>query len=178
MTEASKINPAPLDAYETAKPDEPIFTLQGGDPLSAPLVRQWAYLARIRAGQPSNQSWINDLLFVAQSTNVAHDPDACRNLLIRATEAEQVSWHMDGYRRGEMELAKEIRTNELDRLDIYDTRRRAASFISNFISEFNDFLEKLREYKFVSEELDNITAEAFALLISIHAEIEIRRGNS
>jgi hypothetical protein len=41
---------APLDAYATAKPDEPTFTLQGGDPLAGPLVRTWAFLARRRAG--------------------------------------------------------------------------------------------------------------------------------
>ena len=46
---STKDEPGPLDGLLTAKPGEPIFTLQGGDPLAAPLVREWARQARERA---------------------------------------------------------------------------------------------------------------------------------
>lgn len=175
--EATKENPAPLDAYETAKPDEPIFTLQGGDPLAAPLVRMWAYLARVRAGHRGDISWIDAPIYVAKSTSVEHDPEQVKNLLVRATQAEQVSWHMDGYRRGEINLAQEMRMDELDRLDVYDIRRRASSSIHNFISQFEEYREKLQGYGFLSEELNNVIDEAFTVLKSVDHEIEIRRGN-
>lgn len=175
--EATKENPAPLDAYETAKPDEPIFTLQGGDPLAAPLVRLWAYLARVRAGLRGDVSWIDAPIYIAKITNVEHDPEQVKNLLIRASQAEQVSWHMDGYRRGEINLAQEMRMDELDRLDVYDIRRRASSSIHNFISQFEEYREKLQGYGFLSEELNNVIDEAFTVLKSVDHEIEIRRGN-
>ena len=178
--EFTKENPAPLDAYESAKPDEPIFTLQGGDPLAAPLVRLWAYLARVRAGLRGDVSWIDAPIYVAKSTNLEHDKQACDELLHRATLAEQVSWHMDGYRRGEIRHEAEInRISDLDKLDIYDVRRRCASSISNFFSEFNDYREELIQRGFFEKnsEIDNAIIGAILKIESILAMIEIRRGN-
>jgi hypothetical protein len=93
---------APLDAYATAKPDEPVFTLQGGDPLAAPLVRLWAQLARLRTGlgkglwPPSFTDAENAVL----NHDVSHDEKESANLLLRATAAEEVSWAMDAYVNG------------------------------------------------------------------------------
>jgi hypothetical protein len=180
MIEATKENPAPLDGYESAKPDEPIFTLQGGDPLAAPLVRMWAYLARIRAGLSGDASMIDAPIFVAKTTSVSHDPQACNELLVRATAAEQISWHMDGYRRGEITHAAEIqRVSDLDKLDIYDVRRRCSSAISNFFSELNDFREELIRRGFFENgsEIDNSILGAILSLKTVHGLVEIRRGN-
>ena len=174
--EATKENPAPLDAYETAKPDEPIFTLQGGDPLAAPLVRIWAYLARVRAGLSGDVTMIDAPIYIAKITNVEHDPEECKKLLVRASAAEQVSWYMDGYRRGEINEINELqRMDELDRLDVYDIRRRTASLISNFFSALDEYRTKLKEYKFLSEDTDRVIDEAIALLRSIDKEIGIEK---
>ncbi len=61
------------DAIETAKPGEPIFTLQGGDPFSPDTILHWAGLARA-AGL------------------VADKPEDAAKLLKKATAAEQVAW--------------------------------------------------------------------------------------
>lgn len=176
--EATKTHPAPLDAYETAKPDEPIFTLQGGDPLAAPLVRIWAYLARVRCGLRGDVSMIDAPIFIAKSTSIEHDEKEVANLLFRATQAEQVSWHMDGYRRGEISSSEEIaKLTNLDKLDIYDIRRNCATRISNFFSELNDYRQKLIEYEFLTQETDNTMQEAISTLRSVMHDIEIRRGN-
>ena len=177
--EATKENPAPLDAYETAKPDEPIFTLQGGDPLAAPLVRLWAYLARVRAGLRGDVSWIDAPIFVAKSTSLEHDPKACNDLLVRATAAEQVSWHMDGYRRGEIHHEAEIQSiSELDKLDIYDIRRKCSTAISNFFSELDEYREELIRRGFFENdsEIDNSITGAILSLRTVHNHIEIKRG--
>ncbi len=178
--EASKENPAPLDAYETAKPDEPIFVLQGGDPLAAPLVRIWAYLTRVRAGLSGDATMIDAPIYVAKTTAVDHDKAASRDLLVRATAAEQVSWYMDGYRRGEINLAAEVHEQAaLDKLDIHDIRRKCASTISSFRAELNDFRLELidRDWLEQNNELDNAMQGTILALHSIMEKVEIKRGN-
>lgn len=180
MIEATKENPAPLDGYESAKPNEPIFTLQGGDPLAAPLVRLWAYLARVRAGLRGDVSWIDTPLYAAKQSSIEHDEEQKLDLLKRATEAEKISWHMDGYRRGEINLVEEMKTTDLNRLDIYDVRRRCASTISNFFSELNDYREELISRGWMDK--GSITDVSIIALIEnelrpLHDQIEIKRGN-
>lgn len=176
--EASKSSPAPLDAYETAKPDEPIFVLQGGDPLAAPLVRIWAYLARVRAGLSGDATMIDAPIYVAKTTSVEHDPEECKNLLVRATAAEQVSWHMDGYRRGEINQIAEIqKINSLERLDFYDICKRMQGAISNSISTINDYREELRSRGFVEhgDSIDFTTDRSLRVLKSLSELVENRR---
>ena len=176
MTEATKTNPAPLDAYETAKPDEPIFTLQGGDPLAAPLVRIWAYLARVRCGFTGDVSMIDAPIYVAKITSVEHDSEECRNLLIRATQAEQVSWYMDGYRRGEINLTAELASvDDLEKLDTYDIRRRFVSRLQNSIGEILDFTEELIDRGFLESRKQS--ENAVAMLKALNELVEIRREN-
>lgn len=180
MTEATKANPAPLDAYETAKAEEPIFVLQGGDPIAAPLVRLWAYLARVRTGLRGDVAWIETPIQAAKYSSIEHDPDACKNLLARATAAEQVSWHMDGYRRGEVNITQEMQElDDLQKLDIYDIRRRCASAISNFFSNLNDYREELTARGFIIEgdEINNIFEANILSLRTLAERIEIKRGN-
>lgn len=181
--EATKTNPAALDAFETAKSDEPIWTVQGGDPLGAPLLRIWAVFARIRAGIIPDQGTeivYAELLKAAQNNRPEHQNEI-DGLLIRATETEQVSWSMDNYIKGlTAEEVEELKQAiEFNRLDLYDLRRKCASFISAFFSEFNDYRLELikREYLAEGDFIDHQMQRAIADLRYILSTIEIRRGN-
>lgn len=181
MIEATKSNPAPLDGFESAKPNEPIFTLQGGDPLAAPLVVLWAQLARVRADiTQGDADWIYPLFLAANRESVSHDPKEIENLLVRASAAEQVAWSMDEYRKGvSQETSSDQSLDELDRLDIYDLRRRYASLISNFFSEMSEYRERLVALEFieVGGQLWNAIEGEILSLRTIHKMIEPRRGN-
>jgi hypothetical protein len=178
MTEGTKEHPSPLDGYESAKPDEPIFTLQGGDPLASSLVRIWAYLARVRCGLRGDVSWISAPIMVAEMNSIAHDPNAVKELLTRATQAEMISWLMDGYRRGEESIEEQAaRMDDLTRLDVYDIRRRTTTLISNFGSDLLENMERLRELNYGSKLVDAEVTEALTALRSIADDIEVRRGN-
>nr|WP_047169709.1 NaeI family type II restriction endonuclease [Sphingomonas sp. Y57] len=79
---STKDRPGEYDAFETAKPGEPIFTLQGGDPLAPPTILHWADLARGVARQETKQERA-DALFK------------------KAANAELVAWAMAEYQRGD-----------------------------------------------------------------------------
>lgn len=172
--------PAPLDAYETAKTGEPTFTLQGGDPLAAHLVRLWAILARLQAG--AGISTNDNLLDRAKAAALANASESNREskaLLVRATQAEQVSWTMDEYQKG---IVSEVKApdklhNEFERLDVYDIRRRMASVISEFFSNLEGHRQELLRHEFIIEgnELDNAISGSILALRSIKEQIEIRR---
>lgn len=141
--ENTKAHPGPFDGMESAKPDEPVFTLQGGDPLAPELVRGWAEKARERAIQ-------------LRKDGKEEKADA---LLIKATEAEKISWNMESYAKGE----KEVRAHEEGQDDSQgylggslpeDTARRAqrhrllraaADRLSNAGSEGCDWADQLEE---------------------------------
>lgn len=74
--------PGSYDAIATAKADEPLFPLQGGDPFAPPTVRFWAHLCR-EAGM------------------TAEKPEEAERLLRKATDAEQISWAMQAYQKGQ-----------------------------------------------------------------------------
>lgn len=60
------------DAIATAKPDEPLFPLQGGDPFAPPAISRWVELARAAAfAEP--------------------DPAKAEKLLRKASDAEQIA---------------------------------------------------------------------------------------
>jgi hypothetical protein len=146
---------APLDAYTTAKPDEPTFTLQGGDPLAAPLVRAWAFLARRRAGVVRfEQGSFAELIEAPIGNSVADDEREKDNLLVRATAAEQVSWTMDAYRKGDHATdrpteAADTHLTELQRIDLHDLRVRVAQKLSNFRCEIEEMHEALTKAGYV-----------------------------
>lgn len=179
MTEATKSIPAPLDAFETAKPDEPIWTVQGGDPLGAPLLRLWAVFARIQAGRitPNCTNFIFEELLKASQRFRVDTEDAENNLLARAYETEQISWQMDDYFRGLTveEIFKPKDIDDFAKLDIHDLRRRCANLISQFFSELNDYREELRKREWVDDTLDDLIEKAVFDLRVIMAGIEIRR---
>jgi hypothetical protein len=152
---ATKEHPAPLDAFETAKPDEPLFTLQGGDPLAAPLVQLWAMAARCRAGLiPADKfltkDTLNGLTNAAIRHSVAGDERERDNLKVRATAAEEVSWAMDDYRNGHVGTdvpteAADTHLSELQRIDLYELKVRAAQKLSSFRSELREIREALEK---------------------------------
>lgn len=84
MTEShisTKDKPGDYDAIETAKPDEPLFAIQGGDPLGPKTVLFWASEARKLAVE-------------------TEDEKERERLLRKATMAEEVAWGMQEYQRG------------------------------------------------------------------------------
>lgn len=136
---------APLDAYATAKPDEPVFTLQGGDPLAGPLVRLWACMARRRAGV-AGKIPADDLTRITTQHQAPNEREAT-NLLVRATAAEEVSWMMDSYLRGEVQEKVEIEeVDGLDdqaRIDLHDFRVRSAQKLSDMVANLIEISDEL-----------------------------------
>ena len=136
---------APLDCYKTAKPDEPVFTLQGGDPLAAPIVRIWALFAREAAGVIDSKLRSEILATRIERVDSKRERD---DLLLRATQAEEVSWDMDDYLKQQSgaEEAKTPAENSLDtkaQLDLHDARLHAVSQLNNCIFEVNEIIENL-----------------------------------
>jgi len=79
---STRDRPGAYDAIETAKPGEPLFPIQGGDPFGPATVLYWASLAR-KAGLEEA------------------DEKAADALLRKASGAEHVAWAMQAYQRGE-----------------------------------------------------------------------------
>lgn len=138
---------APLDAYATAKPDEPVWTVQGGDPLGAPLLRLWAFCARVRAGSITGDAdWIYPLLEAAcKPDNSATNEQEINDLLTRATLTEQVSWNMDAYFKGQsFDPKAPAEKSTAEQIDLFDARVHAADKISGFAGELNNIAEDLK----------------------------------
>lgn len=93
-TISTKDHPGTYDAFETAKPGEPIFTLQGGDQLAPLCVMVWAWKARKVAR--------------------ALDSEKARvSLLRKAKAAEEVAWAMKEYQSGD-KAPPEVRSSYAD----------------------------------------------------------------
>lgn len=175
----SKEEPAALDAYKTADSDEPTFTLQGGDPLGAPLVRLWAVLARVRTGI-ATKALVTDVagelaILAAERDSVEHDQREAEELLLRATAAEQVSWAMDSYRKGDRRGAAETPVEKIldtqAAIDLHEARRKAADELSHMFSDLNIMREELLKLG-AEENLDGIMREAISLLRSIYNKVQ------
>lgn len=178
MTEATKSSPAPLDAYETAKPLEPIWTVQGGDPLGAPLLRIWAHFARIQAGVITSgtlDSWFEQILRAANDHPPKNDNER-EDFLNRATQTESISWRMDAYLRGEDREAVVVKhQTAMERMDIHDARRKCAERISAALSEIEDFREILSNFGYMYESLDCAMFSVIEDLRSLGKVIDIRK---
>lgn len=72
------------DAIETLKPGEPVFPLQGGDPLGPVSVMFWAWKARK----------------LARTLDPDKDAKEIARLLRKASAAEEVAWAMRDYQKG------------------------------------------------------------------------------
>jgi hypothetical protein len=173
----SKLEPSPLDAYISAAPDEPTFTLQGGDPLAAPLVVLWARLARARCGlgfEPeATMHWLDK---VFRDTQVFKSNER-EDLLRRATEAEMVCWAMTAYMKGhkaETRESAEIKPVEA-RLDLHDYKIYCANRISNAFSEMNDMMSQLDMLDPDNPVIESIRNEIVSLR-TLFNEVEPRPG--
>ncbi len=137
--ENTKEVPGPFDGFATAKPGEPIFTLQGGDPIAARLVHLWAWRARKIAIREMG------------------DTPKGQALLLRAREAEKVAWSMEEYLRGEVELPPEpVQTYSgvqpdqaaLDAIERNQALVHANGRLHNALYEANEQVERLRALGF------------------------------
>ena len=172
MTEthiSTKERPGDYDGMETAKPGEPVFTVQGGDPLGPLTVMFWAWKAR-------------------QLARTLDDDKARDRLQRKATAAEEVAWAMRAYQRGEAEKPGERASYndqaapEVEHDDAGRIADRAALILS--VSQLNDAAARA---KVVSETLAGIGSEYFeadakinaamTLLQAAASDIEPRRGN-
>jgi hypothetical protein len=102
----TKKTPGPFDGFAKAKEDEPIFTLLGRDPLAPPLVALWAMMNRIRCGlgQPDHAIWTSLVRAATASPRELSDREMKAELL-QTSEAEEIGWAMDEFRKGYEPLA-------------------------------------------------------------------------
>jgi hypothetical protein len=161
-----------LDAHETAKPGEPTFTLQGGDPLASVLVRLWAIMARIQAGRLSKASALEmeSAAYNIASKNKVTTERELNDLLKRATLAEEVSWDMEAYCKGqsgadEPETLGEKSLTVEDKLDIYDLRRRGTAYCRSVVGELTELHDALEAKGYGSDAMEH--ADQLNALINI-----------
>jgi hypothetical protein len=182
--EGTKEHPAPLDGFESLKEGEPHFTLQGGDPLGAPMVQLWADLARVRAGVISVQACekvLADVVYQASRQEYAPESEReCDLLLLRATKAEEQGWHMAQYFKhgsfAEDQTPEEYSDlDEAVRIDLHDYRVKAAQTINGAVYEIDQIRQQLPKLGFNDEAPLRVLDEAFNLLRSASADIEPRR---
>jgi hypothetical protein len=185
MTDDALI-PPPLDAYETLKPDEPGWTVQGGDPLGGPLLRIWAAFTRLRAGVITPGA-VNTVFEEIRAAANRHPPENERErdgLLIRATRTEEVSWNMDVYLKGEAKFEEQLHEADdepdaLARIDLHDYRVRAVSKINNAVAELVEIDEELAKRDFDAGGMpiiDGIIAELKALSDAIEPRRIMKRA--
>lgn len=85
------------DAIETAKPGEPLFSLQGGDPFAPACILLWAQLAREAADRLTSE--VETTTAKRRIEKLAANADKLRR---KATAAEEVAWAMQEYQRGDV----------------------------------------------------------------------------
>lgn len=168
-----------LDAYQTLKPGEPGFTLQGGDPLGYPMVEAWADFARMRAGAITADACTAAFMRLVEAArdNKTENERETADLLLRATAAEEVGWNMKAYFRGQAFEATthEEGPDEKARIDLHDYRVHAAQRLNNAVGELVEIRGNLKALGFNSDSTFRILEEAFQLLRSASEDIEPRR---
>lgn len=145
------------DAFETAKPGEPLFALQGGDPFAPATILHWADLARTAARKEAK-------------------PDRAAALFRKAANAELVAWAMEEYQRGvDYEAGQEARAADeaAMAIDSNVVLARGVDRINNAIYELLELADH--------EAMDAHTPErgrlreAAAILRAVAKRIEPRR---
>lgn len=166
MIPTTRDRPGSYDAIATAKPDEPLFPIQGGDPLGPPTVLHWAGLCR-------------------EAGLAASDPRKSERLLRKACDAEQVAWAMMEYQRNEAPLDGQRATyndsgpiiaEANNERKVREALIKASGGLHNLLAgakEIADIMAALR----VHPEEEVKIREAIDLLRSAAFGIEPRRGN-
>jgi hypothetical protein len=157
----SKKEPSALDAYRTAEPDEPVFTLQGGDVLAHETLK----------------------FYIENRRRAAVDLPHSRhreNELKRCTEAEEVLWAMKSYFKGERQTLHNVETEsrlaEAEALDLHTYRVYCAGRLSNAFSEMNEMVGKLRTLGWDDGSVLNSLHNEIVALRALFNEIEPRPG--
>jgi hypothetical protein len=165
---STKDRPGSYDAIETAKPGEPLFPLQGGDPFAPATVLFWVDQAR-KAGMAE-----------------PHQRKA-EALLRKASDAEQIAWAMMDYQRGEQapppDRGRAYYSGHTIELSAEaDQARRArealikgADRLHNCVAEGTAIIELLAELRLHPEEEVRLR-EAMASIKEVAFKIEPRRG--
>ncbi len=129
---STRDRPGEFDAIESAKPGEPIFTLQGGDPHAPATILHWAHLART-AGRKETNKHLYD------------------KAMRKASHAEQVAWAFSEYQRDPDNFAQATEHKRFDSEDLTDRNvilARAADRLNNALAEaviVAEWLETLDE---------------------------------
>lgn len=161
---STKEQPGEYDGFETAKPGEPIFGLQGGDPLAPKTVLFWADLARTMA------------------RSLADEKQAAR-LFRKANGAEEVAWAMQVYQRGEADVAGERNRYTDSEVDRSDVKRAIRKTLIDCVGRLNNAAAII---KTVEESLGDLAIdpgrqEELLLIVgrieALSAALEPRRGN-
>lgn len=148
------------DAIETAKPGEPLFPLQGGDPFAPATIEFWSDLVRTAARKEE-------------------DATKREKLLRKATAAELVAWVFRDYQRDPTTIAASEEQKRFESEDVTDQKvilARVCERLNNAVAEIVTAAEKLESLG------DTITGTAAKLLRDnaqgvkeISEEIEPRR---
>lgn len=143
MMSNTKAEPGAFDvlAEQKAAPDEPKFTLWGRDPLAPLLVREWARRNRER---------------VFAATDMG--PEKRKLELIQSTDADEISFDMEEFRRGQVKEASEAR--EAEQRPGYAGNAMGADELA--AKERHDTLLN------GSRKLDNALSESLDIAIAIH----------
>lgn len=124
---STRERPGLYDGLESAKPGEPLFTVQGGDPFGPATVLHWANLARTAGMVATNQ-------------------EAATKLIKKAGAAEEVAWAMQAYQRGDQPV-EEVRATYIDQAGVGPedsvVAARAADKLYNSIAEIAEVVETL-----------------------------------
>lgn len=153
------------DAIETAKTDEILFPIQGGDPFGPKTVLYWVELCRAAGMREENS-------------------EKATHLLRKATNAEIVAWAMMAYQRQEVDpIAKRAQYNDVAlaaKADATQTTRstliQITRILHNTIAQINDAADSLEVLKM--HDIDCLDLRFMvASLNEIVGTIEPRRGN-
>lgn len=120
------------DAMVTAKPNEPVLTLQGGDPFAAPTVLFWVSLARA-AGMAADK------------------PEDAEKLLRKASSAELVAWAMMAYLKGEKIEEEAAHVEEIDKTELTIALVQTVRRIHNAVGEIADAADALGKLRVFAE---------------------------
>lgn len=170
---STKEKPGAYDGLVTAKPGEPVFVLQGGDPHGPATVLHWAGLARAAAYA---------LFEAATAEGNEEAQERAKEKLRKATSAEETAFAMQAYQRGETAIdgRAESYGGHVDTVAAAAARDRhtvlvkGADRLYNSIAESIDVAEalaKLREYP----EAEVLIRDAAAALRQAAEAIEPRR---
>ena len=163
---STKERAGPYDGLVTAKPGEPVFVVQGGDPHGPPTVLFWAKRAREEGMAEPNKK-------------------RARRLLRKASSAEETAWAMQAYQRGETAVEgrrasyqdDERHEAELDQARTERAARiRGAEILHNMLGGAAEVADTLARLRILPEQEVEIREAVEKLKLAAFA-VEPRRGN-